>query len=66
MHITKKWYFIYFKNAEDLQSDQTGEALEDIYVQAADAVVGQVSETQGGKKVSGLFLSHFRNNSRQL
>lgn len=38
-----------------LQSDQAGEALEDVFVQAADAVVGQVSERHK-MYVSGLCL----------
>lgn len=48
------------KYTNDLQSDQIGETFEDVYVQTADAVVGQVSETQG-KKALLLFLPHFRN-----
>lgn len=37
--------YIFIKNTDDLQSDQTGEALEDVYIKTADAVIGQVSVT---------------------
>lgn len=53
------------KSTNDLQSDQTGEALEDVYVETADAVVGQVPVAK--KIVLGLFLPHLKNNTtRQL
>ena len=46
----------------DLQPDETAEALEDIGVQTADAVVGQVSEkhTEKKKKVSWFISSPFQ------
>lgn len=47
--VTKIWLckclYIFMKNTDDLQSDQTGEALEDVYIKTADAVIGQVSVT---------------------
>lgn len=40
-----------YKNSINLQSNQTGEALEDVYIEAADAVVGQVSGVNTEKDV---------------
>lgn len=34
------------KDTNDLQSVEIGEALEDVHVETADAVVGQISEAQ--------------------
>lgn len=63
MILYAKGMIILCTNTNDLQSDQTGEALEDVNVQTANTVVGQVSVTHREKKASGLFLPHFRSNT---
>lgn len=35
--------FFFLKKPSDLQPDQTGEPFEDVHIQTADAVVGQIS-----------------------
>jgi len=44
-----------YVHEKDSQSDQTAEALEDVYVETADAVVGQVPVVQREKRL--LFTS---------
>lgn len=52
------------KNTNNLQFDQTGEALEDVYIETADAVVGQVSVKKNTQEKENFgFISRFRHNT---
>lgn len=53
-HLVWQTIHIFIKN--DLQSDQTGEALEDVHIETTDAVVGQVPVEHRNKKFQVYFF----------
>ncbi len=60
-------HYLYIdKKSHDLQSGQTGEALEDVYVETADAVIGQVSAAQNRKRKFLVYFFHVSEITWQL